>query len=65
MKPTMATLAAIIALSLAFWLGYYTTSGGAPPSAEVTSILVGISLGLVFLAKWLWKFIQKNRGGTE
>lgn len=61
MKPTVSVVAATVVLSLVLWAVYYITSGGIPASTEVTSILVGISLGLVLFFKWLWKLVRKDR----
>lgn len=61
MKPTVSVVAATVVLSLVLWAVYYITSGGITASTEVTSILVGISLGFVLFFKWLWKLVRKDR----
>ena len=59
MKKTLLVVVSTFALSAAFWLAYYVVAGGIPPPSEVTTILVGIALGIVFGIRWLWQRTKK------
>ena len=61
MKVKISTIVWTIILSTVLWLGYYISASGIAPSSEETTVLVGISIGIVLTMRWLWKQILKGK----
>ena len=65
MKPSWRTLAAIIALSAAVWVGFYLLTPGTPLKADETVVVVGACTVVLFGARWIWSRWQKGGQGEK
>ena len=63
MKGSLATVVAILVLSLASWVGFYFLK--APLQPQETAVVVGICAVLVMIAKWLYGAITKKGSKSE
>ena len=57
MSGSVATLAAILVLSLAVWTFFYV-SPGAPLDAAETAVVVGVCAAAVIAARWVWQRVR-------
>ncbi len=57
MSGSVATLAAILVLSLAVWAFFYL-SPGAPLDASETAVVVGVCAAAVIAARWVWQRVR-------
>lgn len=64
MKASAATLAAILALSLAVWVLFYALTPDTPLTPPETLVVVGASAGVVLLARWIWSRRRKAGGAS-
>jgi len=62
MKLSLSAALWTVALSTLLWVGYYVSSGGMIPPTEVTTVLVGICLGIVLVVKSVWR---RRSGGSR
>ncbi|MFQ5946404.1 MAG: hypothetical protein ACE5NC_09190 [Anaerolineae bacterium] len=61
MKPSVGTLAAIIALSLGVWMLFYTLTPETPLTPPETLVIVGACAAIVLLGRWIWSRLQPRR----
>lgn len=64
MKPSLGTLAAIVALSLAVWTGFALLMPATPLSPAETVIVVGACGAVVLAGKWAWERCRHRRRGA-
>lgn len=59
MKASLVTWSVIVALTLAIWLFFYYASE--PLSGSATTVVAGLSVAVVYSAKWLGRTLMKGR----
>jgi hypothetical protein len=61
-RTSVATLGAILVVSLAAWSFFYVSTPASPLTAGETAIVVGVSAGVVLLVRQVWLRVRKSRG---
>ena len=64
MKSSIATLAAVLILSLGVWALFYVLTPDAPLTPSETAVVVGASAVVVLAIRWIWSWLRKPPGGT-
>ena len=65
MKASVSTASAILGLSLAVWMYFYTANPGAPLTPPETVVVVGACGAAVLFARWAWTRLRKTRDDHE
>ena len=65
MKSSIATLAAVVILSLAVWALFYVLMPDAPLAPPETAVVVGACAVVVFGIRWIWSRLRKPPEGNE
>ena len=63
MKRSAGVLLSVLVLSLVIWVFFYVVSPEPLDPAE-TVVVVGISVGVVYLSRWVWGLLGRSRRGN-